>query len=226
MMDQLVLKERRTTVDVIFENLYEDIISLKLMPGTKISEAEIAAQYGVSRQPVRDAFARLGNLGFLLIRPQKATEVQKFSNETIATARFIRTAIEVEVARRAAARWNGHHASAFEENLALQDKAARDNDRDIFHQLDFDFHRQLCEAAGTSAAFDTILENKAQVDRICVLSMMDQSTLKDLVNDHHEIYDRLRASDGNGIETAIRRHLSKIEGTIACLRESHPEYFF
>lgn len=225
MMDQLLFRERRTAVDVIFDNLYEDIVSLKLMPGTKISEAEIAAQYGVSRQPVRDAFARLGNLGFLLIRPQKATEVQKFSNAAIKSARFIRTALEVEIARKAVSLWTGQHAEAFEENLALQDKAADQNDRDAFHQLDFDFHRQMCETAGAAFAFDTILENKAKVDRICVLSLMDQATLKDLVGDHHDIYERLRARDAEGIETSMRTHLSKIETTIEKLRKSHPDYF-
>ena len=63
--------ERRTTADVVFEQLHREIASLTLLPGTKLSEAEVARRFGVSRQPVREAFSRLGNLELLLVRPQK-----------------------------------------------------------------------------------------------------------------------------------------------------------
>jgi len=56
------ITERRTSADVVFDFLYEEISSLGLMPGTKISEAEMAAKFGVSRQPVRDAFSKLDNM--------------------------------------------------------------------------------------------------------------------------------------------------------------------
>ena len=44
---------RRTTTDDIFDQLYADITSLELKPGTKVSEIEIAKKFDVSRQPVR-----------------------------------------------------------------------------------------------------------------------------------------------------------------------------
>ena len=55
----------RTTTDAVFEALHAQILSLELLPGTRISEAEVAAKLGVSRQPVRDAFNRLSNLQLL-----------------------------------------------------------------------------------------------------------------------------------------------------------------
>ncbi len=39
----------------VFTVLYDRIVQLELLPGTKISEGEIAEQFDVSRQPVRDA---------------------------------------------------------------------------------------------------------------------------------------------------------------------------
>lgn len=80
--------ERRTTTDVVFERLLEEIVTLRMLPGTKLSEVEVAKRFGVSRQPVRDAFNRLENLELLLIRPQKATEVRGFSMERIAPCPF------------------------------------------------------------------------------------------------------------------------------------------
>ena len=71
--------ERRTATDIVFSELYEDITSLNILPGTKLSESDIAKRFGISRQPVRDAFNRLEHLDLLLIRPQRATEVRGFS---------------------------------------------------------------------------------------------------------------------------------------------------
>lgn len=216
--------ERRTSADAVFDALYEDIVSLKLLPGTKMSEAEIASQFGVSRQPVRDAFSRLGNLGFLLIRPQKATEIQRFSSQAITSARFIRAAIEVEVVTRALAHWSEANTTMFEENLAAQDKAVEDHDVDAFHKLDYDFHRQLCDTANATFAFHAIMENKAQIDRLCVLSLMDADAMSLLVDDHRRIYDCLRTQDSK-VEDAMRTHLSRLDLTIERVRTSHPEYF-
>ena len=57
-----------TVTDQIFDLLYERVVNLTLPPGAKLSEAEVAAQMGVSRQPVRDAFYRLSQMGFIQIR--------------------------------------------------------------------------------------------------------------------------------------------------------------
>ena len=65
-----------SVADQIFATLYHRVITLELPPGARLSEAEVARQMGVSRQPVRDAFWRLSQLGFLTIRPQRATDSQ------------------------------------------------------------------------------------------------------------------------------------------------------
>ncbi|PYG25523.1 GntR family transcriptional regulator [Pelagimonas varians] len=91
------VKLRRTGADIAVEYLEDAILTLKPLPGSKISEAEIAAKWGLSRQPVHEAFVRLDSAGMLNIQPQKATTVRKFSLVAIATLRFIWRAIEVEV---------------------------------------------------------------------------------------------------------------------------------
>ena len=98
--------QRRTTTDMVFDQLHQEISTLELLPGTKLSEADVAQRYGVSRQPVRDAFSRLENLDLLLIRPQRATEVRGFSLEHIAHARFVRRSVEIEVINYACSIWD------------------------------------------------------------------------------------------------------------------------
>ena len=225
MQDLAQIQERRTSADVVFEYLYEQISSLGLMPGDKISEAEIASKFGVSRQPVRDAFSRLGNLDLLLIRPQKATVVKKFSLDAITSARFVRLSVELEVLQRAADAWDGSLLSKFEENLALQHKAFNAKDVDAFHAQDYQLHKLFCRAANSDFAFEIIQRNKAVVDRLCVLSLTADDGMLALIKDHEMLIDQLKNGDKEGLRATIREHLSRLDGTIADIHLKHAEFF-
>ena len=220
-----MIEKRRTSADIVFEQIYDQIITLGLMPGEKISEAEIAERFGISRQPVRDAFNRLDNLQLIQIQPQRATQVKKFSLTGIAAARFVRLALEVEILKTATARWSDSREDLFERNLAAQDDAVKRLDQVAFHGLDEDFHRLIAETAEAGFAFDLVLEKKAQVDRICVLSLKDGEGMRALVDDHRRIYGLIRSGDAAEAEAALRLHLSRIESTIEKIHGEHADFF-
>lgn len=219
-------QERWTSADAVYHELYEQISTLALMPGDKISEAEIAAKFGISRQPVRDAFSRLGNLGLVQIRPQKATQVKKFSLTDIRKARFVRLSVELEVLRRAAEGWDGSLLEVVNANLARQRSASEAGDGAKFHSLDYDFHKIFCEAAGAAFAMDIISQNKAIVDRLCVLSLNQQEQrMGDLIEDHEKIYSAVRSKDYQGLQQSARAHLSRLDAVIDAIYEKHAKYF-
>ncbi|MEP3347145.1 MAG: GntR family transcriptional regulator [Litoreibacter sp.] len=224
-MAQFINLERRTNVDEIFDKLYSDIVTLKLMPGTKISEAEIASQFSVSRQPVRDAFARLGNMDLLLIRPQKATVVRKFSANGIAHARFIRTAIEVEVLRNAIVKWPETDTTRIRDIMDEQAKAIPTKDTNRFHELDLEFHNALCVAAGFETAFEIISEMKTRVDRLGRLSLEQPTEMNVLLADHRRIIAALDDNDTAALDHAIRKHLGRLDAFIGRIQQEHSEYF-
>ena len=126
------LNRRRTNVDTVFESLYDKITSMELLPGARISEAEIAMQLGVSRQPVRDAFSRLDNLGLLLIQPQRATEVKRFSRREIIKSRFVRGAVEERLIRQAAKECKADGAAKLDQSLIEQGKVVKARDYAAF----------------------------------------------------------------------------------------------
>lgn len=217
--------ERRTSADDVFDFLFAQINALKLLPGTKISEVEIARRFEVSRQPVREAFIRLANRDLLLIRPQKATVVRRFSHQKIQRARFIRFAVESEVLRRACANPLGRNKGRLERNIEAQKRAIKDKDVDRFHELDYEFHRILGAVANSEFVFETILENKAQVDRICMLSLSEPAAMDELLNDHIVLFEALVAKDEAKVLETIRFHLSRLDDVVAGIRKSHADYF-
>ncbi len=220
-----LIGERRTSVDDVFDHLHEQIITLELKPGDRISEADVAAQFGVSRQPVRDAFSRLANLDLLLIRPQRATEVRRFSMRQIEKARFVRSCVEKEVVRLAAARCDAAGAAQLDAALLLQDAAVAVGDVATFGALDFSFHQTICELAGTEYAFEVIQQQKAKIDRLCILGREKEQRLRNLLDDHRAIADAIKRHDADAAVDVSVLHLSRLDQTIERITATNANYF-
>ncbi|MEO1365058.1 MAG: GntR family transcriptional regulator [Pseudomonadota bacterium] len=225
MLEITEIFERRTAADIVFDRLQQEITALKLLPGTKLSESEVAKRFGVSRQPVRDAFSRLASLDMLLIRPQKATEVRRFSMQRIAHARFVRLSVELEVIRSACAVWNGPRAKVLDDSIAAQRAAIDSADAEQFHALDYAFHTSLCELAGHPLASETIEASKLKVDRLCVLSLGRAHEADALWGDHRAMAAALKRKDAEAACAAVRKHLSRLDDTIADIHAAHADYF-
>ncbi len=225
MSDTIDLQDRRTATDAVFEKLHDRIVSLELLPGAKLSEAEVARTFGVSRQPVRDAFNRLGEKDLLLVRPQRATEVRGFSTERIAHARFVRLAIELEVIRCACAVWDAQKAEILDDNLDRQQQAIREDRLEAFHALDREFHRRICELGGLPMAVSTIEECKQKIDRLCMLSLGRNQEAALLLQDHRDLATALERGDVQDATSLVRQHLARLDDTIEEVQRTHSSYF-
>ena len=217
--------ERTTSSDVVFDALYGRITRLELLPGTKIYETDVAKSFGVSRQPVREAFTRLSNLNLLLVRPQRATLVRRFSRQLIANARFVRTAVELDVVRAAAKGRDTAVDAELKANLRQQAESIAAEDVAQFHELDYQFHKLLCASAAQTFAFDIISENKAQVDRLCMLALTSKDAMELLYEDHRVLLDALFGGDASAADKVLRLHLDRLTPTIEAIYTTHNAYF-
>jgi GntR family transcriptional regulator, rspAB operon transcriptional repressor len=212
-----------SAADQVFEALYDQVVTLALPPGSRLSETEVARAAGVLRQPVRDAFFRLSKLGFLTIRPQRSTEVSAISERAVEQARFVRTAIEVETVRVAAERFGPAELAVLDALIAEQAAAVAAVDREGFHGLDDAFHRRICELAGVDFAWTVIRENKAHMDRVRFLSLSFGAQAA--LDDHVAILDAVRVHDAAAAAAAMREHLGRIAGDLPRIRASHAGHF-
>jgi len=223
--ESMKISGRRTSVDSVFDHLYGEIVSMNLLPGTKISEAEIAGMFSISRQPVRDAFSRLENMDLLLIRPQKATEVKRFSNAAITTARFVRAAVEAEALRRAARVCDEKRADRLRACIETQQSSVKSKSYDEFRSLDYTFHETLCDVGDVDFAFEVIAREKAKVDRLCVLGLFRDEGLGQLLEDHIAISEAVINNDEERAVEAGMLHLQRLDSTIETIRKEHSDYF-
>ncbi len=90
-----------------------------------LSEQDIATRLGVSRQPVREAFIKLGEAGLIRVLPQRGTLVVKISRAAVEDARFIREAVECAVAARGRGELHRRRRSQFWPNASPASAAPR-----------------------------------------------------------------------------------------------------
>lgn len=212
-----------SVTDLIYEELYQRVITVELPPGAKLSEVDVARRMGVSRQPVRDAFYRLSRLGFLTIWPQRATIVAPISERAVLQARFIRTAIEVETVQAAAHRLNATQLQRLQALIDRQEVAMEAGDKLRFHALDDEFHRLICEFTDLAFAWTVIRDHKAHMDRVRYLSLFFGA--RSAFEDHKDIMEALLAHDSKRAAEVMRLHLSRIGAIIATIRKDRNEYF-
>jgi DNA-binding GntR family transcriptional regulator len=224
-MQQGLTNDRRAAVDKIFDHLFFEINTLRLLPGDRISEADVAAQFGVSRQPVRDAFTRLANLDLLQIRPQRATEVRRFSAREIEKSRYVRASVESEVLRRAAHNLDAAGKHAIDGCLERQRAAIAKADLQEFGALDYEFHGCLCGVAGVDFAFEVISAEKAKVDRLCMLGLAKENRMPQLLADHEAIAAAVAAGDAERAVEVGMLHLTRLDATIDAIQTTSAKYF-
>lgn len=217
--------QRRTTADAVFDELFEQIVSLKIEPGHRLSESDVAAKFGVSRQPVREAFVRLAELGLILVQPQRPTQVCRFSRADVEHVHFLRLCVELEVTSRAAQNWDNTQLGDFEANLAAQEQAVAAHDVEAFRTHDEAFHALLCQAAGTSPAAITLRHYRMRLDRLYALSIGGKVTLSSLLEDHQRVFAAVTSGQPDQAVREMRQHLSSRDSIIEILAKEYPEYF-
>lgn len=209
----------------VFRDLRQAVITMHFKPGQALSEQEIAGQLGVSRQPVREAFIKLGEAGLLTIRPQRGTFVVRISAKQVCEARFVREAVELAIVRRACQELSDGTVDDLRRNLEAQRAAADDLRPQRFMELDEAFHRTIAAGADCEYAWRVVEETKAQMDRVRYLSLPDATPLDRLIVQHEAVIDAIAARDPDRAEAAMRRHLQEILTSLPELERRFPELF-
>jgi DNA-binding GntR family transcriptional regulator len=207
----------------LYRTLRDRIISGDWAPGVRLSEADVSASFGVSRQPVRESFIKLADEGLLEVRPQRGTFVRKISTSAVKDARFVREAIEADVVRLAAEAADPAVSRELAALIKAQRKIASSDPRS-FVPLDDAFHRTLAEAAGKTYAWNVIEGLKSQMDRVRQLST-HHFPMARLIDQHAEIAKGISHGDPDAAETAMRNHLRAILQDLPLIQRNHPEHF-
>jgi GntR family transcriptional regulator, rspAB operon transcriptional repressor len=209
----------------IEKDLRRQIVELELLPGTRLSEQDIATRLGVSRQPVREAMIRLANSRLIEIRPHRGTVVARISAREMTEALFVRQSVEISVVARAAQNFDPWQRKRIDSLLAEQEQDAAKLDHAGFREHDEAFHIAIAKGAGVGIAWIAIADMKSHMDRVCNLTMRDEADMKRRVGEHRAIMAAIDARDVEAAQQAMAKHLGSILDDLPDIETRHNALF-
>jgi DNA-binding GntR family transcriptional regulator len=217
---------RRNTISAqVHGVLRRDVIVGRLAPRAMLSEQEIAARFGISRTPVREAMIKLAEEGLVEIFPQYGSFVAPIKLLDVFDSQFAREALESAAVEKAVERLDRHGEGELRAVIARQKSQRRPQDRDGFFRADEDMHILIMRIAGHAAAWRFVESAKAQMDRVRHIAITLPRKQASILAEHEAVVDRMLARDKRGAVEAMRAHLRGIFGTIEMLRADNNEYF-
>jgi DNA-binding GntR family transcriptional regulator len=215
---------RTTFASMVGERIRSSIIDGTLPPGSQLNEVELAASYGVSRGPVREALQRLIQEGLLRSAPHRGVFVPVMSSEDIDDIYLARDALETAAVRRIAGTPRaaaGH--KALDRIVRAMSKAEAAGDWETVANRDLDFHTELVGAAG-SPRLERMFTTVISETRLClsVLTTADGAR-DDLVDEHRRISEMIREGDTEGAVAVLKKHFDDAVVTLKRRRSADAE---
>ena len=131
--------------DKVVDELRQRIIDGVYEPGDRLTEERLADDFGVSRNPVREAIRVLQGEGFLVAQPRRGAVVARLSEQDVVDLFDVRLSLEVLAAKLAAERAGTTGTAALDRLLVLARTARRGAD---LAALNTRFHAAICALSG------------------------------------------------------------------------------
>ncbi|WFR59799.1 GntR family transcriptional regulator [Anaerocolumna sp. AGMB13025] len=215
---------KETAREYAYRVIKHNIIYLNLIPGSMVSENELAEEMGISRTPVREALIELSKLKVVEIYPQRGSYISLIDTGLVDEARFVRLILEQAMVEIACDTAEEADFLALEENLRLQEFYLEHSAKDKLLQLDNEFHELLFLLSNKKFTYDLLGGMMTHFDRVRRLSL---SVIKDSKNisDHRTLLEAIRKKDKEAAKNIVTKHLSRYKLDEDELKKQYPDYF-
>lgn len=205
--------------ELVRRALLERIGNGALIPGTRIVEARLAEEFGISSIPVREAIRELVSAGVLLSANNRGAWVREVSMTETVDALEVKASLESHAVRFQTGPWCGNSAMLDQlcVNIAL---AAKRQDLTEYQSLNHQFHRHIVETAGNAILLRIWDSLVFEVRTKPVLEFLLAENTIDIANEHRNIALALR--DGRRSEAAafLAAHSSALAARLRqCIAE-------
>lgn len=195
---------RATLRDQVHDALQARISQGVLRPGDRIFEQDVAAEFGVSRVPVREAIRMLQSEGLVDVLPQRrGVFVRSLDRRQVEELFDVREALEVLAARLAAERAPSETADRLGELAGRARRAWEAGDVETMSDANAEFHDQLVVLSGNEVLASMLeplhgrlawlFRINREPDRVC--------------GEHEELHDAIAAGDVERAQDVARRHV-------------------
>jgi DNA-binding GntR family transcriptional regulator len=183
------------------------IFSGALKPDERVVEAEIAVAMGISRGPVREAFAELEKEGLLITYPRRGTYVKSFSIKEIEEIYTLRALVEGYAATRALDRLTEEDLNQLRGILDEISEMAEKKDVIEVARLNMQFHEKILELSDHRQLYATWQSLLAQTQMLSAMTTEYYTSLPDIRKTHEILLDALNTRDKEHNKKCFENHI-------------------
>lgn len=196
-----------TAVDHAYERIWRKLIAGEWQPGERLSDLDLAAQFRVSRTPVRQALHRLAQDELVLSDPRRGFWVRAFTTQDVHEMYDVRAALESLAVSLADQTFD-----LPELRVQLQQlegiRTAVDGDEVLpFLQHDFQFHNLLIRASGNGRLVRMLATLRGQVSVFQIRDTGYPQRMEAALDGHERVLRALLAGDVGDAADLLRQHI-------------------
>ncbi|MBA9001335.1 GntR family transcriptional regulator [Thermomonospora cellulosilytica] len=191
--------------DEVAARLREQIMDGRVRPGEYLRLERLAAEFGISVTPVREALQSLRSQGFVQLEPRRGFVVAPLSRQDVADLFWVQAGIAAELAARAA---GAITTGALRELTAIQDamrRAAAEGRTDVVEEHNHAFHRSINLTAGSAKLAWSLSSVARYVPRGLYGRLPDWP--RTALEDHDLVLAALAEADPERTAAAMRAHI-------------------
>ena len=213
-----------------YREIRKEIERFSLLPGTRLSEADLTSRFGLSRTPVRDILKKLEEDGLVSVVPKSGTYVTPLNIKGFENEMYLRFCLEYSVMKSLFGKLRKQDVDALETMVRHQRDCLACADKiqgsESFYESDDAFHEFLYRLAEKEGVLHLLQDRSPTFSRYRrVTFFRDQAYLSSLCSLHQRILDAIVDEDEKELETASRLHqFSGLEG-LGEVAKTHPDWF-
>jgi DNA-binding GntR family transcriptional regulator len=187
----------------VLEAVKHAILTGRLRPGQALVETELAAQFGVSKTPVREALKTLAGTGLVVMSQYKGTTVRTVDASMAREVYDVRLLLEPEALRRSVER--AADLEAAREALLKADDSADRAERSLANR---EFHRALYLPCGNPLLTRMLDDVRDQAALVSTVAWAADPSWEREAAEHREILRLALTGDAKGAARALHEHIA------------------
>jgi DNA-binding GntR family transcriptional regulator len=213
-----VLQQQRSTPDLIADALREAILRGIFQEGQSLRQDEIAAQFGVSRIPVREALRQLEAEGLVTLHLNRGAVVSVLSPAEAQEIFEIRIALETTAIQLAIPKLT---ESDLEKAAMILKATDQTTDAAQWAKLNWEFHAMLYTPSERPRLLGMIKTLHVNIDRYVRLQMEKMDYLEKSQKEHYQLLEACRQQDTKATVKLLKQHINTAgEQLVAYLQQN------
>ena len=202
-----------SSTSAIVLSLTQAIVEHRLLPGTKLTEQKLGAEFGVSRTLVRQALLQLAQQKLVTLEPARGAFVASPSVQEAREVFAVRRMLEVEMVRQFARQVTATQLRALRQHVRREQAAVQQHNIHGRTELLGDFHVRMAELMGNQVLAQMLGELISRCDLI-TLMYQSSSAAAHSHDEHAQIVQALAARDAERAAQLTHDHLLHVEANL------------